>query len=311
MNPKMMNLLAVLILLGGGYFVVYPKFAPLPDDYEPEPETATPAAVQAQPPTAQPQTAAAPTAASPAGTPAAQLVAAPAASAVTPDGAAPGATAQTGAVSAVTMTTGEGGAVFPTLATGDMPAEVQTFKAGAAVATAGTSATPSFSGGASSAATPVPAFPGGGAAAPAPAFPGGGAFGQSTISLQQLQAKDIVPLLPFNAQGTYMTARETAEKGNDLLPMRSWLSLWRNQLRDPTRAMVELDVVKLLTQMRPATGSQRSGGDRVAREGLLREAKGILQAIRVRRVSDSGIPELVAKADEEVDKALVSLVKQR
>lgn len=131
------------------------------------------------------------------------------------------------------------------------------------------------------------------------------------MNLQQLQAKDIMALLPFQAQGPYLTARETAEKTSDMLPLRSWLSLWRNQLRDPTRAMVELDVVKLLTQMRPSTGSQRSGGDRVAREGLLREAKGMLQAIRVRRVQDSGIPELVGKAEEEVDKMLASLVKQR
>jgi len=131
------------------------------------------------------------------------------------------------------------------------------------------------------------------------------------MSLQQLQAKDIVPLLPFQAQGTYLAARDTAEKTSDMLPMRSWLSLWRNQLRDPVRAMVELDVVKLLTQMRPSTGSSRTGGDRVAREGLLREAKGMIQAIRVRRVSDSGIPELLGKAEEEVDRMLASLVKQR
>jgi hypothetical protein len=134
---------------------------------------------------------------------------------------------------------------------------------------------------------------------------------QPMMNVQQLQAKDIAPLLPMQSQAGYLTARETAEKSNDMMPLRAWLSVWRNQVRDPTRAMLELDIVKLLTQMRPSTGQQRSGGDRVARESLLREAKGMLQAIQVRRVSDSGIPELTAKANEDVDKALAGLVKQR
>ena len=135
---------------------------------------------------------------------------------------------------------------------------------------------------------------------------------QPMMNLQQLQAKDIAPLLPPQSQAGYLTARETAEKTNDMMPLRSWMSMWRNQLRDPTRAMFELDVVKLLTQMRPTTGGQqRSGSDRVARESLLREAKGMIQTIQVRRVSDSGIPELLAKANEDVDKALASLTKQR
>ncbi|MBI5395299.1 MAG: hypothetical protein HZA91_08400 [Verrucomicrobia bacterium] len=300
MNAKMMNLLAALILVIGSYFI-YQKVSVVPDDYEPTPEAEAPAAAA---PAAQPGAPAEAAPAQQASTTAA-VAAAPAASTNAP--ATEAAVTMT-SVAAPTAPPGSEAPVFPTLASGAMPAAPPTYSSGPATGTTATLATAAFPAATTGGATPAPAFPGGGAG-PAAAFPTmGGGPQVPAMNYQNVQPKDFVNLLPPMAQQTYLSARAAAEQAQDLLPLRSWMSLWRNQLRDPSRTLLELDVVKLLTQMRP--GGQQKTGERAAREGWLREGKGMIQAIRIRRVSDPALLEAVAKAEQEVDRALANLSKR-
>ncbi len=286
-----MNLLAGLILLIGGYKIYDKLSAHLPEDEEPPPPTAAaPAAQPAQAvPVAPAATAAAvsATAAGPAGTTA-------------PAGAAPGAT-DTNATFGTTKS--ESGAVFPTLATGAMPDAAPTFTAGAA-----TPSTPAFPAMAAGGGAAVPAFPGGGgAAAPAPSFPGGGGTGFAS-SLQQLQPKDFVSALPGQAQASYLDAHDKAEKENDMMPLRSWMTLWLNQMRDPNRTLLELDLIKLLMRAQP---QKQGAAARSFEEMNLRDAKGRMLAMRTRRIDDPRLLEMINEADQEIDRGLADLRKVR
>ena len=284
-----MNLLAGLILLIGGYKIYEKLSTPLPEDEESPPPAAA-AAPAAQP--SQP----APAPIAPAATPAAAATPAVATQSV----AAAGPTIGT--------TTTESGAVFPTLATGAMPEPPPTFSSGQATGGAAAIA-PTFLATTAPGGAPAPAFPGGGgAAAPAPAFPGGGGAQPFGSSLQQMQPKDFVGGLPPQAQASYLSAHDKAEKEGDMMPLRSWLTLWLNQMRDPNRTLLELDLVKLLIRAQPP---KQGPAARSFKEGCLRDAKARLQAMRVRRIEDPQLLEMISKAEEEINRGLSSLTTLR
>jgi hypothetical protein len=177
-----------------------------------------------------------------------------------------------------------------------MPAAVPTYSSGPA---AGSAAPP-----APAVPAAAPAFP---AATAAPAVP---AVPEQPVNLEQLKPKDLVKGLPLQAQGDYLRARARAEKAREMMPLHTWLSMWRNspQLRDPYKTLIELDIVKLLTQMQPPPSSSRQpAGQRSVREGYLREAQGMIMAIQNRRVSDPALVELISKAEADIDNTLQTL----
>lgn len=144
--------------------------------------------------------------------------------------------------------------------------------------------------------------------------------------------------LPAKAVTDYKLARYGAH-GKDLqLALRTWMSLWLNSLRDPGRAMVQLDYVgvicedaaQFVSRTKDAVNRQgvtryttttygnttvtevdrgrvkiptQTGAEKMDRASALRETRSVLQTIRV-RTRQPEIMAAVADKQAEVEQLL-------
>ena len=122
--------------------------------------------------------------------------------------------------------------------------------------------------------------------------------------LAQLTAEDLVAQLPANAKSAYVQARAAADGKGDMMGMRSWLSMWRRYVPDPTRALVELDMAKLLQQNKGESRNEAQA--KSVHRSNLTEAKMLTRGIRA-RIRNPELLELVDKADQEIDRDLSQL----
>jgi hypothetical protein len=110
---------------------------------------------------------------------------------------------------------------------------------------------------------------------------------------------DWVARLPVNARSSYKQAHAAADAKGDMMGMRSWLSIWRRYLADPTRALVELDMAKMLLQNKGENRNEAMA--KAAKRANLTEAKMLTRGVRT-RTNNPELLELVDKADEEIDR---------
>jgi len=118
----------------------------------------------------------------------------------------------------------------------------------------------------------------------------------------QLTADDLVAQLPANARSAYKLAHATADSKGDMMGMRSWLSMWRRYLTDPTRALIELDMAKMLVQNKGETRNEAMA--KAAKRASLTEAKMLTRGVRARNANNAELLELVDKMDQDIDRDL-------
>ncbi len=136
--------------------------------------------------------------------------------------------------------------------------------------------------------------------APAPVAPQ-----EPQKKLTELTPDDWVARLPVTARSAYKAARSSAETRGDMLGMRSWLSIWRRYLADPAKALIELDMARLLVQNK---GEFRSDAlAKVAKRENLTEARMLIGGIRSRRINSAELSDMVDKAAQDIDRELAQL----
>jgi hypothetical protein len=123
--------------------------------------------------------------------------------------------------------------------------------------------------------------------------------------LAQLMPEDWVAWLPANSRSTYLAARANADARGDMLGMRSWLSMWRRYVGDPTRALVELDMAKLLLQNKGQSKNEAEA--KSIHRSNVTEAKMLTRSVRARYAANPEMMELVDKTDQDVDRELSQL----
>ena len=111
--------------------------------------------------------------------------------------------------------------------------------------------------------------------------------------------------LPATAKSAYRTARASAESKGDMIGMHSWFGQWRRYLAYPGRAMLELDMTKLLMQSRAEARNEAQA--KQVKRGNLTEAKMLLSGIRYRRINNPELLEMVEKAEQDVERELAQL----
>ena len=122
--------------------------------------------------------------------------------------------------------------------------------------------------------------------------------------LSQMTPEDVIAQLPVNARASYLQARGSAESKGDMMGMRAWLRMWRRYVPDPTMAMIDLDVAKLLQQNK---GDNRNEAMAKANHrSNLSEAKMMTRGIRT-RTRNPELLEMADKLDQEIDRELSQL----
>lgn len=120
--------------------------------------------------------------------------------------------------------------------------------------------------------------------------------------LTELTPDDLMARLPVQARTSYRMAHSLAESRGDMIGMRSWFVQWRRYLADPMRAMLELDMAKLLIQSKASYPNEAAA--KSARRGNANEARMLVNGIISRRVNNAELAELVEKAKQDVDREL-------
>ena len=128
-----------------------------------------------------------------------------------------------------------------------------------------------------------------------------GGYQQQNV-LQQLKPEDWVAELPEQGQVNFINARNAYNAGSGIMPMRSWLSIWRNQVREPKRTLLELDFIKLLLQNHEQYVNSQV--EKAAKQQNVREAKMMIQSIRLRGVNDQEVMDMVNKQEDQVDEQM-------
>ena len=133
--------------------------------------------------------------------------------------------------------------------------------------------------------------------APAPAAPA-----EPQKKLAELTQDDLLSRLPVNARMGYRTARAAAESRGDMMGMRSWFSQWRRYLADPMRAVLEVDMAKLLIQSKASYPNEAAA--KAAQRGNANEARMLISGIMSRRINNAELSEMVDKVRQDVDREL-------
>jgi hypothetical protein len=126
-----------------------------------------------------------------------------------------------------------------------------------------------------------------------------GQFQQQQNVLKQLKPEDWVGDLAPQAQTTFVNSRNAYQAGAGLLGMRSWRSVWLNQLKEPKRTLVDMDFIKMLLQNKEQYINPQL--ERAAKQQNLREAKMMIQAIRVRGITDQEMLDMVNEQEDRID----------
>lgn len=114
-----------------------------------------------------------------------------------------------------------------------------------------------------------------------------------------------MPRLPASAKVAYRMAHSAAESRGDMIGMRSWFSQWRRYLADPMRAVMEVDMAKLLIQSKASYPNEAAA--KAAKRGDANEAKMLLSGIISRRINNAELSEMVDKVRQDVDRELEQL----
>lgn len=121
----------------------------------------------------------------------------------------------------------------------------------------------------------------------------------------EMTQDDLLARLPATAKYPYRTAHSVAESKGDMMGMRSWFSQWRRYLVDPARALLELDMAKLLVQGKGDYHSESLA--KAAKRANLNEAKMLISGIRFRRINNAELSEMLVKVEQDVDRELGQL----
>ncbi|MCX7824214.1 MAG: hypothetical protein N2689_01485 [Verrucomicrobiae bacterium] len=124
-----------------------------------------------------------------------------------------------------------------------------------------------------------------------------------------MKPEDYVAGLPPNAQAAFKSARDAWKTKRDLLAMRSWRGMWGNYLRDPNRALLEVDYARMLMETK---GQFRTQAEEYStRKGNLLEAKTLLQSSRIRTARYPELTELVSQLENDINKQLADIESQQ
>jgi hypothetical protein len=127
--------------------------------------------------------------------------------------------------------------------------------------------------------------------------------------MYELKPENYVTNLSPNAQSSFKTARDAWKTKQDILPMRSWRGTWNNYLRDPNRALLEVDYARMLMDTKVKFRNQSE--ELSARKGNLMEAKTLLQSSRIRTARYPELTELISQIESEVSKRLTDVESQQ
>ena len=124
---------------------------------------------------------------------------------------------------------------------------------------------------------------------------GGARPGERVKSIREWQPADYVAGLPQNAIIAYVQARSSS----GTIALRSWMTMWLNRLPDPQRALVEIDYAK--TILNSSGGFVSVQDEAAAKQQNARTAKTILQSVRNRGIVDMEVIEFLSQAEREAD----------